>query len=97
MLQIIGWLGCFYLVVKSLEMAANPTFRDENGKMTPAALRVAFLGWIGAVGFALWLAAQGNAALTPKVGQPSTALTPSQIECIENAKTPSATIACTDS
>lgn len=61
MLQIIGWLGCLYLVVKALEIIANPAYRDANGMMKSAAIWAALLAGFGAVGFALWLAAQGGA------------------------------------
>lgn len=96
MLQIIGWLGCLYLVVKALEIAANPDYRDANGMMKPVAMGAAVLGWFGAVGFALWLAAQGGALPgKSEAEQASDDLTASiTSQCIELAKTPEEVRAC---
>lgn len=61
MLQLIGWLGCLYLVVKALEIAGNPQFRTEDGSLKATAMGAIILAWLGAIIFALALAEQGSA------------------------------------
>jgi len=60
MLQLIGWLGCAYLVVKVLGYMANPAFRKEDGSMKEEALAAVGLGWLAAIGFAIAFLVQGN-------------------------------------
>lgn len=66
MLQIIGWLGCFYLIVKCLEIAGNgnsyrPSVADpEKMEMRAPAYLAIVLAVGGAIGFAWWLGAQGG-------------------------------------
>lgn len=61
MLQIVGWLGCVYLLVKSIEIFASSSFRTEAGKLKESAMIGALIAFWGAVGFAIWLSAQGSA------------------------------------
>lgn len=65
MLQIIGWLGCFYLVVKAMEIWSSKSFRYETGKLKESAIYAVATALIGAVGFALWLSDQGSAFPPP--------------------------------
>lgn len=96
MLQIIGWLGCLYLVVKALEIIANPAYRDANGMMKSAAIWASLLACFGAFGFALWLAAQGGSLPQKSSAErESDELSASIIsQCIELAKTPEDAAKC---
>lgn len=60
MLQIIGWLGCAYLLMRSVQMAFSRDMQDENGKMRDGAQYLMMIGVVVAVGFAFWLGAQGG-------------------------------------
>lgn len=93
MLQIIGWLGCLYLVVKAMEIAASSSFRDELGHLKPFATGAILVAWIGAVGFALWLGAQGG-ILSQSRGEPVADYTTEKLKgaaggtaCVMAAKT----------
>ncbi|WP_132384833.1 hypothetical protein [Novosphingobium sp. PhB165] len=99
MLQIIGWLGCLYLVIKSLEIAANPAFRYENGILKGYAIIACILGWFGAVGFALWLGVQGAAIpalgnATAESSRESSLDASIREQCIQFAKTPEEILDC---
>ena len=63
MLQIIGWLGCFYLVVKGLQIITDDARQRPDGKTGQQAMAVAFVAWTGAIVFAGWLNLQGTGAL----------------------------------
>lgn len=90
LLQLIGWLGCLYLIVKAMEIAANGNFRDGNGRMSNLAMGAAVLCWFGAAGFALAFKAQGEAF--PTVTEPATA----ESSCLESAHTVAEINACAD-
>lgn len=90
MLQIIGWLGCVYLVVKALEIASNSNARDADGIMRGAAVFAVIIAAAGAIFFAGWLLIQGMEVHR----QSSIALSPSRMECIENAASPQDVLAC---
>ena len=53
MLQVIGWILCLMLLVKSLELAGN----KELGKVAELGMAAAFFG---AIGFAIWLYPHGE-------------------------------------
>lgn len=94
LLQIIGFLGCFMIIIKALEIVHSGDFRDETG-LREGALWTAVVAGVGACLFALWLYAQGPSFQQP--AQPSLSLpelTPSQVECISAAKTNEEVIAC---
>lgn len=59
MLQIIGWLGCLMLAVKTLEMMANGSLRGADGDIRGHAAVAIVIGWIGVFVFALWILVQG--------------------------------------
>ncbi|AKH42507.1 hypothetical protein FHS61_000277 [Altererythrobacter atlanticus] len=61
MVQIVGWLGCFYLVVKAMEFQADPRFRNTEGELNGNAAVAALISWGGAIAFAVWIWAQGQA------------------------------------
>jgi len=61
MLQIIGWLGCVYLVVKACEILSNAQHRDEAGNLKRWALTGVVVAWLSAVAFLLLLNEQGRA------------------------------------
>jgi hypothetical protein len=86
MLQIIGWLGCLYLVVKALEIASADSHKGKDGGMTPAAVLAVLVAWAGAIGFGGWLFIQGN-ALKPD-GQTV------RLECIRKAQSAQEVTAC---
>jgi len=90
MLQLIGWLGCLYLVVKALELAASSSFRDENGNMKTTAMAAAVLAWFGAAGFALLFLGQGAAlqTLTPSTSEADDLSARIRQQCIELSPTP---------
>ncbi|QDP55568.1 MAG: hypothetical protein Unbinned273contig1001_59 [Prokaryotic dsDNA virus sp.] len=60
MLQIIGWLGCAYLLLRSVQMGFSRDMQDENGKMRDGATYTMIIGIVAAAGFAFWLGAQGG-------------------------------------
>ena len=60
MLQIIGWIGCLYLVVKALEIISNSAFRGEDGNLRSYANLACWLAFVGAAFFAIWLYDQGT-------------------------------------
>lgn len=60
MLQIIGWLGCFYLVIKAMEMLGNAP-RDEHGKRSAWTDIGAALAVLGAMAFVIMLQEQVDA------------------------------------
>lgn len=96
MLQIIGWLGCLYLIVKGFEISASAAFRDDTGKARFGATTACMLAWGGAVVFGIWLADQGSAfpqaATAPSSPDDLSARITAQ--CIELAKTPEAAAEC---
>lgn len=57
MLQIIGWLGCLYLVVKGLEIFAQKPDDADTARVIAVTL-----SWLGAVAFAILIYMQGNEA-----------------------------------
>jgi hypothetical protein len=61
MLQIIGLIGCLYLLVKGCEFYGNKGYRSEEGLLNGSATIGGLLSVIGSVGFALWLIGQGGA------------------------------------
>ena len=65
MLQIIGWLGCVYLLLRSLQMAYSRDMQDDEGKMQVGAMFTMILGITAALVFAFWLGDQG-AAFAPE-------------------------------
>jgi len=60
MLQIIGWLGCIYLVVKALEIAGSNSQRDSEGNMAVSAIAACVISWIAAILFSVWFLVQGG-------------------------------------
>ena len=58
MLQIVGWLGCLYLVVKGFELAGH----TRDGEVSSMHRVGSALAWLGAVAFAAIIYAQGQAA-----------------------------------
>jgi hypothetical protein len=97
MIQIIGFLLCACLAVKLCEMSANSALRDENGKARDGLTSGLILGWLSVGGFFFWLLAQGGAFPEPikPSGAYQPALTDEQIDCITNAETNEAVLACT--
>lgn len=105
MLQIIGWLGCAYLIVKALEMNARPDFREHNGRLAARALWAISLAILFAGVFVIWLALQGGSFIAPTAATAGeaalasppadTQVTQAQVNCIANAKTGDESLACT--
>lgn len=60
MLQIMGWLGCLYLIVKGLEILSNKSHRNEAGGLTGAATLAVLAAFGGAVVFFFLLSAQAS-------------------------------------
>lgn len=96
MLQIIGWLGCFYLLIKGLEIGNSQQFRAENGRVSNAGALIAVLTIFGAIGFGAALLLQGDAfpnRSSSAVG--SGDLQAAELsKCIEDAKNPEAAAEC---
>jgi hypothetical protein len=59
MLQIIGLLGCTYLLVKACELGSSNAHRDAEGALNAPAAAGILVASAGALGFAFWLYAQG--------------------------------------
>lgn len=96
MLQIIGWLGCFYLVVKALEIFASNNFRQETGKLKESAIYAVAIALAGAVSFAIWLSDQGSAfPMSAATNSTHDELSESIAQqCVKFAKTPEAAAEC---
>lgn len=71
MLQIIGWLGCVYLLVKGLELASSSAHRTADGKMHITAIIAAVIAFISALIFIFLF--NGQASSSP-FGSGSTSL-----------------------
>ena len=99
MLQIIGWLGCLYLIVKGLEIAGNassykPQVVDPE-KMelrSPASVAIV-LAFAGAIGLAWWLGAQGG-AFEPGAEYSGGSDLETYADCLAQADTNEETMAC---
>lgn len=99
MIQIIGFLGCLYLLVKALEIASSSAFKDQAGSVDATAKTAIALAVAGAVGFAIWLLAQGGAFAIPDPASTPDAsigemMSQSKVECINNAKSQDQVLAC---
>ena len=68
MFQILGWLGCVYLVVKALEIGSSTVFRDEGGLMKLSAVAACAIAWMAAIIFAFLFYGQGAAMRSPMTG-----------------------------
>ena len=105
MLEIIGWLGSLYLLVKGLEIIGNqsnrmPRFEGEGTRMTIPAIIAAVLAISGAIIFPIIFSAQADGvsgstlSTTADGGVPT--LTQTQVDCINNAGSDTnAVLACT--
>lgn len=52
MLQILGWMGCLYLVIKGLDIARNPTPNEAgDGEWTWPTQIAVVLCFLGAIVF----------------------------------------------
>ena len=66
MLQIIGWMGCLYLLVKALELFSDgKARRNDDGSNDVAAMIGGFVAILGAIGFFVMLNAQADTAAIP--------------------------------
>ncbi|WP_144400976.1 hypothetical protein [Novosphingobium sp. MBES04] len=92
MLEIIGWMGCLYFVVKGIEISSSSSFRNEDGSPKRGITAAFMLCWAGAVVFGFLLADQ---ATTVREVQSSSNLSNSIMEqCIQLAETPEAMAQC---
>lgn len=91
MLQIIGWLGCVYLMVKALEIGSATVHRDKLGDMTPTAVVAVLVAGGGALAFGVWLFVQGG-GLAVETESPD--LISAQVECVTKAATSQERLAC---
>lgn len=91
MIQLVGWLGCLYLVIKAFEIAADPGYRDEAGKMKNPAMAASLLCCFGAAAFALAFKSQGDAFPIVPATTPTAAS-----DCLANARTVEEITACAD-
>lgn len=100
MIQIIGFMGCLYLIVKALEIGSNSAMKDGNGRMKGEAIAAVWIASLGAFVFAFWLYTQGadfdQLRARPEAVEGSTAqtMTPAQVECVSKAKGDKAVLAC---
>jgi hypothetical protein len=98
MLQIIGFLGCAYMIVKALEMTARPDFRNENGFLNGSAVLAIAIAWVAAAVFTIWLliaGAQVSGAIS--AGADSATMSQREIDCINGAKGSDEILACEQS
>jgi hypothetical protein len=61
MLQLIGWLGCIYLIVKALSIWGSRDSKDNEGNLTGPATSAIVLCWLTAVVFGFMFLIQGEA------------------------------------
>ena len=95
MLQILGWMGCVYLIAKGIELVINPHHREaakregeDWHRIKPSALYTGWALWVLAVIFFFLINYQ--ASRTPGAA-PSY---PSFSECLQAAKTVDEMTAC---
>lgn len=101
MLQIIGWFGCFYLIIKSMEIGGRKDSFDEHGNMEVMPLMTILAAVLGAGIFAFLFWQQGQPhgeRLTgdvPALEIPTTQESDDAfIACMEKAKTVDEVVAC---
>lgn len=101
MLQIIGWLGCVYLVVKALSIAgSSDSYRPDPArpgeeKMRTLAFWACAIAWVAAFVFALWILIQGGAiAEASGLGYSGVPSYSSYSECLADADTADQVSAC---
>ncbi len=59
MLQIIGWMGCAYLLVKALELFGTASMRkNQDGEMESLTVIAGAIALLSAIGFFLILNTQ---------------------------------------
>ena len=59
MLQIIGWMGCLYLIIKALELYSTSKARqNEDGNYDAMAMIAGAIALLGGVGFFIILNGQ---------------------------------------
>lgn len=76
MLQLIGWMGCIYLLVKGLEFFASSAYRDENGALKSSATIAIAVAWLGAAAMFFAFTVQGFSMS----GSGAAGLTASEVE-----------------
>jgi hypothetical protein len=70
MLQIIGWLGCLYLLIKGVEILSNSAYRTPEGWLKGSAVIAIALAFIGSIVFSIWLLVQGGEVSITRTNQP---------------------------
>jgi hypothetical protein len=60
MLQIIGWLGCLYLLIKGFEILSDSAYGTPEGWLKGTAVLAIALAFIGSIVFSIWLLVQGG-------------------------------------
>lgn len=60
MLQIIGWLGCVYLIFRALQMRFSREFEDDHGRFRDGANYLMLTAILIGLVFAIWLLFQGT-------------------------------------
>jgi hypothetical protein len=83
-------------LVKALEIFSSSNYRNEAGNLKETATAGALIAFWGAVGFAIWLGAQGGAFPSKDTSDPSSDELSAAItrQCIDLAKTPEAAAEC---
>lgn len=96
MLQLIGWLGCVYLVVKALEFGCSAAFRDAEGKHHQSAVTAIWICLIAAFVFAILFYVQGQAVGEAAAFGSDGPTTPADAysQCLDDATTMEEISAC---
>jgi hypothetical protein len=61
MLQIIGWMGCVYLLVKCFEFWGSSAYKKEDGSFNGVAAAGSVVAMLAAIVFFFTLNAQASA------------------------------------
>jgi hypothetical protein len=62
MLQIIGWMGCVYLLVKCFEFWGSNAYRKADGSFSGVAAAGSVVAMLGAIVFFLMVNAQASSS-----------------------------------
>lgn len=97
MIQIIGFLGCAYMLLKAFEMLGNSSLRHEHGGLKEQASIAIGIAFASSLFFAAWLIIQGSevSSITSISESPTEEpMSQSRMDCINGAADADAVLAC---